>query len=81
LVRNQVAAVVAGLVWMRVEGMVADILHRPRLGRWLPEGAAAALTEPGHATLPMWAGGLVFAAYGLALALLGARFVVGRDLT
>jgi hypothetical protein len=29
----------------------------------------------------MWAGGLVFAAYGLALALLGGRLVVRRDLT
>jgi Histidine kinase len=63
LVRNQVVAVVAGLVWMRVEGMLPDVLHRPRLGRWLPEGAAAALTGPGDATLPMWAGGLLFAAY------------------
>jgi ABC-2 type transport system permease protein len=80
-VRNQVVAVVAGLAWMRVEGMLPDVLHRPRLGRWLPEGAAAALTGPGDATLPMWAGGLLFAAYGLALAVIGTRFVVGRDLT
>jgi hypothetical protein len=29
----------------------------------------------------MWAGGLVFAAYGLVLALLGSRLVVRRDLT
>jgi hypothetical protein len=29
----------------------------------------------------MWAGGLVFAACGLALALLGGRLVVRRDLT
>jgi hypothetical protein len=29
----------------------------------------------------MWAGGLVFAAYGLVLALLGGRRVVRRDLT
>jgi hypothetical protein len=29
----------------------------------------------------MWAGGLVFAAYGLALAVLGGRLVVRRDLT
>ncbi|HEU4399638.1 MAG TPA: hypothetical protein VFU54_17595 [Actinomycetota bacterium] len=81
LVRNQVAAVVAGLVWMRVEGMIPDLLHRPGLGRWLPEGAANALVEPGHATLPLWAGGVLFAAYGVALAVIGARFVVSRDLT
>ena len=44
-------------------------------------GAASALTAPGDGTLPMWAGGLVFAAYGLVLALAGGRLVVRRDLT
>jgi hypothetical protein len=29
----------------------------------------------------MWAGGLLFAAYGLALALLGGRLMVRRDLS
>ena len=51
------------------------------LERWLPDGAVLALTAPGDGTLPMWAGGLVFAAYGLALALLGGRLVARRDLT
>jgi hypothetical protein len=81
LVRNQVMAVAAGLVWMRVEGMIPDVLQRPGLGRWMPEGAASALTGASAATLSMWAGGLLFAAYGLALALIGTRFVVRRDLT
>jgi ABC-2 type transport system permease protein len=81
LVRNQVVAVAAALVWMRVEGMLPDVLHRPGLGRWLPEGAAAALTGASTSTLPAWAGGLVLAAYGVALAVLGTRFVVRRDLT
>jgi ABC-2 type transport system permease protein len=81
LVRNQVVAVAAGLLWMRVEGLIPAVLHRPGLGRWLPEGAADALTGAGAATLPMWAGGLLFAAYGLALALIGTRLVVRRDLT
>ena len=40
-----------------------------------------ALTAPGVGTLPMWAGALVFAAYGLGLALLGGRLVARRDLT
>jgi ABC-2 type transport system permease protein len=81
LVRNQLVAVAAGLLWMRVEELLPAVLHRPGLGRWLPEGAAAALTGPTAATLSMWAGGLVFAAYGLALALIGTRLVVRRDLT
>jgi ABC-2 type transport system permease protein len=81
LVRNQLVAVAAGLLWMRVEELLPAVLHRPGLGRWLPEGAAAALTGPTAATLSMWAGGLVFAAYGLALALIGTRLGVRRDLT
>jgi len=83
LLRNQVAAVVVGLLWWQggVEELVVGVLRRPGLERWLPEGAAAALLAPGDATLPMWAGGLVLAAYGLGLALVGGRLVVRRDLT
>jgi ABC-2 type transport system permease protein len=81
LLRNQVVAVAAGLLWMRVEDLLPAVLHRPGLGRWLPEGAASALTGPSAATLQVWAGGLLFAGYGLALALIGTRFVVRRDLT
>jgi ABC-2 type transport system permease protein len=83
LLRNQFAAVVAGLLlWQGgVEDLVAGLLGRPGLERWLPEGAAAALTAPGDATLAMWAGALVLAAYGLGLAVVGGRLVVSRDLT
>jgi ABC-2 type transport system permease protein len=82
VLRNQFAAVIVGLLWLHgVEALVVGLLHRPGLGRWLPEGAAAALTASGPGTLPMWAGGLVFAAYGLVLVLVGARLVVGRDLS
>jgi ABC-2 type transport system permease protein len=81
LVRNQVVAIAGGLLWMRVEGLIPDALQRPGLARWLPEGAAGALTGASAQTLSMWAGGLLFAGYGLALALLGSRLVVRRDLT
>jgi ABC-2 type transport system permease protein len=82
MLRNQFAAVVVGLVWLHgVEAVLVGALQRPGLGRWLPSGAASALTAPGAGTLPVWAGGLVFAAYGLALALVGGRLVVGRDLS
>ena len=83
LLRNQVAAVVVGLLWWSqgVERVLTGILHQPGLERWLPKGAASALTAPGDGTLPMWAGALVFAAYGLVLALLGGRLVARRDLT
>ena len=83
LLRNQVAAVVVGLLWWSqgVERVLTGILHQPGLERWLPMGAASALTAPGDGRLPMWAGALVFAAYGLGLALLGGRLVARRDLT
>jgi ABC-2 type transport system permease protein len=83
LLRNQVAAMVVGLLWWSqgVERVLTGILHQPGLERWLPMGAASALTAPGDGTLPMWAGALVFAAYGLGLALLGGRLVARRDLT
>jgi ABC-type branched-subunit amino acid transport system ATPase component len=44
----QFAAVVAGLLlWQgMVEDVLVAVLDRPGLGRWLPEGAAAALTSP-----------------------------------
>jgi hypothetical protein len=85
LLGNQFAAVVAGLLlWQGgVEDLVAGVLGRPGLAHWLPTGAAAALTAPGHTTPAMWAGALVLAAYALALALAvaGGRLVVSRDLT
>jgi ABC-2 type transport system permease protein len=82
LLRNQVVAVAGGLLWMQVvEGLLVGTLRLSDLGRWLPNGAASALTGPDAATLSMWAGGLVFAAYGLVLALAGSRLVVRRDLT
>jgi ABC-2 type transport system permease protein len=83
LLRNQFAAVIVGLLWWQggVEELVLSVLRRPGLERWLPDGAALALTVPGDGTLPMWAGGLLFAAYGLVSALAGGWLVARRDLT
>lgn len=56
----------------------------PEVRRWLPGGAAAVLTRSATyegGLLPMWAGGLLFAAYGLAFAMAGTRFVLRRDVT
>jgi ABC-type branched-subunit amino acid transport system ATPase component len=67
------------------QGTVTGDPRRPaapaRAGAVAALGAASALTTPGDGTLPMWARGLVFAAYGLALAGRGGRLVVRRDLT
>jgi len=83
LLRNQTVALAVALVWvMVVESLVVSFL--PEVGRWLPGGAVAALT--GVSTiegglLPMWAGALLFAAYGLAFAAAGTRLAVQRDIT
>ena len=81
LIRNQTAAVVVALVWvMVVESLFVSFL--PEVGRWLPGGAVAALTSAATANgglLPMWGGAILFAAYGLAFAAAGTRFVLQRD--
>jgi ABC-2 type transport system permease protein len=83
LVRNQVAALVGTLVWVLVvEGLLMSLLHAPSLGKWLPSAAAkAAITSPGGAQLSRLAGTLLLAGYALALALVGTRLVVRRDIT
>jgi ABC-2 type transport system permease protein len=82
LVRNQVAALVGVAVWvLLVEGLLMSLLHAPSLARWLPSAAAAALTNPGGGQLSQLAGALLLAAYALALALIGTRLVVRRDIT
>ena len=82
LVRNQVAALVGVAVWvLLVEGLLMSLLHAPGLGKWLPSAAAAALTNPGGAGLSRLAGALLLTGYALALALIGTRLVVRRDIT
>ena len=83
LVTNQTLAVTVTLTWLLlVEAMVVNLA--PGLGRWLPAGAATAMS--GSATyssnlLPVWAAALLFAGYGLAFAAAGSRFVLRRDIT
>jgi ABC-2 type transport system permease protein len=82
LIRNQVAALVGVLVWVVVvEGLLLSLLNAPSLGKWLPSAVAAALTNPSDGHLSRWAGGLLFAAYGLAFSVVGTRLVIRRDVT
>jgi ABC-2 type transport system permease protein len=82
LVRNQTIAITGALGWLFVaEGLLLGFA--PELGRWLPGGAAAAMsgtTGLNGGLLPMWAGALVFAAYGLAFAAAGTWFITRRDI-
>src|SRR5215217_4273738 len=73
LVTNQTLAVAVTLTWLLlVEAMVVSFA--PSLGRWLPGGAAGAMS--GAATysnlLPVGAAALLFAGYGLAFAAAGS---------
>lgn len=81
LVPHQNTAVVGALIWMTtVEALL--VAFKPDVGRWLPGGASAALTETATANggmLPMWAGALVFAGYGMAFAAAGTALVLRRD--
>jgi ABC-2 type transport system permease protein len=81
LVRNQTAAVVAGLTWLLgLDSILVNFL--PSVGKWTPSGAVAAVTSSfetnGHG-LPMWGGALVLAAYAAVLIALGSRLIVRKD--
>ncbi|MFL5842266.1 MAG: hypothetical protein ACJ77Z_17600 [Thermoleophilaceae bacterium] len=81
LLRNQTVAITVAMGWLFiVEG--ALIAFVPDLGRWLPGGAAGALsgaTGSNADLLPMWGGALLFTAYGLAFAAAGTRLITRRD--
>lgn len=79
LVRSQVVALVAGLVWLVLgEGLLVSLL--PEVGRWLPSGGMAALTGSRDDVGPEWAGALVLVAYAVALAVAAALAEARRDL-
>ena len=82
LARKQTVAISAALAWtLIVEGALTAFTDD--IGRWLPGAAAAAMTggapQASH-LLPMWAGALLFAGYGLAFAAAGTKSIVRRDI-
>jgi ABC-2 type transport system permease protein len=80
-IRNQVAAIVGILVWVLfVENIVFGLL--PSVGRWLPGEASNALTqiETEH-QLSVTAGTLLFLAYIVGAAFLGAVVTERRDVS
>lgn len=91
LIRNQVAAIVAALLFtFLVEPLLTfaistiEALDLDWLVRWLPSNASSALMAPGDVMvqyLDWWAGGLVLLGYGLVLAGLGIAVSVRRDVS
>ena len=82
LVRNQTAAITIALIWIQVvDGLLVGFA--PTIGRWLPGGAAAALTGAINARgglLPMWGAALVLAGYALTFVAAGTSALARRDI-
>jgi ABC-2 type transport system permease protein len=82
LLRNQVGAIVGGLVYLFVvEPIVRSIPATAPAYKWLPGGALEAMTATfqGPDLLAPWQGGLLLLGYGLVAALLGTLLAVRRD--
>ncbi|MBP2704144.1 ABC transporter permease [Microbispora sp. RL4-1S] len=89
LVRNQIAGVVAAIVWSyAIEGIFSSFPALQPVGKWLPGGAARALMSIDIDTglgrpdlLPAWAGALVLIAYAVLFAFVASATTVRRDIT
>ncbi|MGY1986140.1 ABC transporter permease [Blastococcus sp. SYSU DS0669] len=83
LLRNQVGAIVGGLVYLFViEPIIRSIPATSGAYKWMPGGALEALTATfqGPELLEAWQGGLLLLGYGLVAALLGTFLAVRRDI-
>ncbi|MFI6501842.1 ABC transporter permease subunit [Nonomuraea typhae] len=83
LLRNQAAALTVALVWFMYGDYLVTSLA-PGVGRWLPAGAARALSGTQITSgplLPPWAGGLLFTAYVAAVVLAARLVTLRRDVT
>ena len=82
LLRNQVGAIVGGLVYLFViEPIIRSVPATAGAYKWMPGGGLEALTATfeGPDLLEAWQGGLVLLGYGLLAALLGTLLAVRRD--
>jgi ABC-2 type transport system permease protein len=81
VVPNQVGAIVLALVWLLiVEPLLGSLVEE--IAPYSPGGAARGLMRmEGDDVLSMWAAAAVTLGYVLALAAVGARFVIRRDVT
>ena len=82
LLRNQVGAIVAVLVYLFVvEGIISSIPATQGAYKWLPGGALESMTATFNQAdlLDPWQGGLLLLGYGLVAAVLGTLLAVRRD--
>jgi ABC-type transport system involved in multi-copper enzyme maturation permease subunit len=83
LLRNQVGAIVGGLVYLFVvEPVIRSIPATSGAYKWMPGGGLEAMTATfqGPDLLGAWEGGLLLVGYGLLAALLGTVLAVRRDI-
>jgi len=81
VIKNQVFAVIAVIVWT---GIIDQILGgaAPGVGRYTPIGASASLTaDPAHYLVAPLFGGLLLLAYTILFVAAGHVFVARRDVT
>jgi ABC-2 type transport system permease protein len=80
LTRNTIAAALGGLAWVQIVevGLLQHFVSA--LAKWLPTGAAVAITTPGqtHGLLPWGVATLVLTGWALALA--ATRVSLRREL-
>jgi ABC-type transport system involved in multi-copper enzyme maturation permease subunit len=82
LLRNQVGAIVGGLVYLFViEPIIRSVPATSGAYKWMPGGGLEALTATfqGPDVLNAWQGGLLLVGYGLLAAVLGTLLAVRRD--
>ena len=82
LFRNQVGAIVGGLVYLFViEPVIRSIPATSGAYKWMPGGAQEAMTATfqGPELLGSWQGGVLLLGYGLLAAVLGTLLAVRRD--
>ena len=84
LTRNTVAAIVGGIGWAMVIEAGILVTAVPDLAKWLPTGAATALTTTGEANAALLAPGaaaLVLVGWALVISGIAARFSLSREAT
>ncbi|MEU7860929.1 ABC transporter permease [Nonomuraea sp. NPDC049141] len=89
LIKNQLGAIVAAVVWVFiVEGLVNAIPALRPVGKWTPAGAGGAVTDSGvdlglgtDYLLPAWAGAVVLLGYAVLFSAVASATTIRRDIT
>ena len=82
LLRNQTLAVAVAIGWLlKIEELMAAALGSSTVADWLPADVGRAIVPAGPQARSLWAAAAVLALYVVALAAVGTRVVVDRDVS